>query len=88
MNMRRFSTIKTDKEYAIRAGDSLNSWHRSCLHWVSKDRVILSSDTDKVNLHVILGSLILSVLNSMLTFLSVGQAIQQVVYGSIVLLLA
>lgn len=36
----------------------------------------------------ILGALILSVLNSMLTFLNVGQAIQQVVYGSIVLLLA
>ena len=36
----------------------------------------------------ILGALIPSVLNSMLTFLNVGQAIQQVVYGSIVLLLA
>ena len=36
----------------------------------------------------ILGALILSVLNSMLTFLNVGQAIQQVVYGSIVLILA
>lgn len=36
----------------------------------------------------ILGALILSVLNSMLTFLNVGQAIQQVVYGSIVLALA
>jgi ribose transport system permease protein len=36
----------------------------------------------------ILGTLILSVLNSMLTFLNVGQAIQQVVYGSIVLALA
>jgi len=36
----------------------------------------------------ILGALILSVLNSMLTFLNVGQAIQQVVYGLIVLLLA
>jgi ribose transport system permease protein len=36
----------------------------------------------------ILGALILSVLNSMLTFLNVGQAIQQVVYGMIVLLLA
>ena len=36
----------------------------------------------------ILGALILSVLNSMLTFLNVGQAIQQVVYGAIVLLLA
>lgn len=33
----------------------------------------------------ILGALILSVLNSMLTFLNVGQAIQQVVYGLIVL---
>jgi ribose transport system permease protein len=36
----------------------------------------------------ILGALILSVLNSMLTFLNVGQDIQQVVYGSIVLALA
>lgn len=36
----------------------------------------------------ILGALILSVLNSMLTFLNVGQAIQQVVYGMIVLALA
>jgi ribose transport system permease protein len=36
----------------------------------------------------ILGALILSVLNSMLTFLDVGQAIQQIVYGSIVLILA
>lgn len=36
----------------------------------------------------ILGALILSVLNSMLTFLNVGQAIQQVVYGGIVLALA
>ena len=36
----------------------------------------------------ILGALILSVLNSMLTFLNVGQDIQQVVYGSIVLILA
>ncbi len=36
----------------------------------------------------ILGALILSVLNSMLTFLSTGQAIQQVVYGVIVLALA
>ena len=36
----------------------------------------------------ILGALILSVLNSMLTFMNVGQAIQQMVYGSIVLLLA
>ena len=36
----------------------------------------------------ILGALILSVLNSMLTFLNVGQAIQQVVYGLIVLVLA
>ena len=36
----------------------------------------------------ILGALILSVLNSMLTFLNVGQAIQQMVYGLIVLLLA
>jgi ribose transport system permease protein len=36
----------------------------------------------------IVGALILSVLNSMLTFLNVGQAIQQVVYGLIVLALA
>jgi ribose transport system permease protein len=36
----------------------------------------------------ILGALILSVLNSMLTFLNVGQNIQMVVYGLIVLLLA
>jgi ribose transport system permease protein len=36
----------------------------------------------------ILGALILSVLNSMLTYLNVGQAIQQVVYGAIVLALA
>ena len=36
----------------------------------------------------ILGALILSVLNSMLTFLNVGQAIQQMVYGIIVLALA
>lgn len=36
----------------------------------------------------ILGALILSVLNSMLTFLNVGQAVQQVVYGGIVLGLA
>jgi len=36
----------------------------------------------------ILGALILSVLNSILTFLNVGQAIQQVVYGLIVLALA
>lgn len=36
----------------------------------------------------ILGALILSVLNSMLTFLNVGQAFQQVVYGTIVLALA
>jgi ribose transport system permease protein len=36
----------------------------------------------------ILGALILSVLNSMLTFLNVGQAIQQIVYGTIVLVLA
>jgi len=36
----------------------------------------------------ILGALILSVLNSMLTFLNAGQAIQQVVYGTIVLVLA
>ena len=36
----------------------------------------------------ILGALILSVLNSMLTFLNVGQAIQQIVYGTIVLALA
>lgn len=36
----------------------------------------------------ILGALILSVLNSMLTFLDAGQAVKQVVYGSIVLVLA
>jgi ribose transport system permease protein len=36
----------------------------------------------------LLGALILSVLNSLLTFLNVGQAIQQVVYGVIVLALA
>lgn len=36
----------------------------------------------------ILGALILSVLNSMLTFLNAGQAIQQIVYGVIVLALA
>jgi ribose transport system permease protein len=36
----------------------------------------------------ILGALILSVLNSMLTFLNVGQATQQVVYGVIVPTLA
>ena len=36
----------------------------------------------------ILGALILIVLNSMLTFINVGQAIQQVVHGAIVLLLA
>lgn len=36
----------------------------------------------------ILGALILSVLNSMLTFLNAGQAVQQIVYGSIVLGLA
>lgn len=36
----------------------------------------------------ILGALILSVLNSMLTFLNVGQDIQQIVYGTIVLALA
>ncbi|MBV7338995.1 ABC transporter permease [Chloroflexi bacterium TSY] len=36
----------------------------------------------------IIGALILSVLNSMLTFLNVGQDIQQVVYGAIVLALA
>ncbi|MCB0108817.1 MAG: ABC transporter permease, partial [Caldilineaceae bacterium] len=36
----------------------------------------------------ILGALILSVLNSLLTYLNVGQAIQQVVYGTIVLALA
>lgn len=36
----------------------------------------------------ILGALILSVLNSLLTFMNVGQAIQQVVYGVIVLALA
>lgn len=36
----------------------------------------------------ILGALILSVLNSMLTFLNVGQDVQQIVYGSIVLSLA
>lgn len=36
----------------------------------------------------ILGALILSVLDRMLTFLNAGQAVQQVVYGSIVLALA
>lgn len=36
----------------------------------------------------ILGALILGVLNSMLTFMSAGQAVQQILYGSIVLLLA
>jgi ribose transport system permease protein len=36
----------------------------------------------------ILGAFILSVLNSMLTFLNVGQAVQQIVYGTIVLTLA
>jgi ribose transport system permease protein len=36
----------------------------------------------------LLGALILSVLNALLTFLNVGQAIQQVVYGVIVLALA
>jgi ribose transport system permease protein len=36
----------------------------------------------------ILGALILSVLNSMLTYLNAGQAVQQIVYGSIVLALA
>jgi ribose transport system permease protein len=36
----------------------------------------------------ILGALILGVLNSMLTFLNAGEAIQQMVYGSIVLALA
>lgn len=36
----------------------------------------------------ILGALILSVLNSMLTFLNAGQAVQQIVYGFIVLALA
>lgn len=36
----------------------------------------------------IMGALILSVLNSMLTFLNVGQALQQMVYGLIVLALA
>ena len=36
----------------------------------------------------ILGALIISVLNSMLTFLNVGQATQQVLYASIVLALA
>lgn len=36
----------------------------------------------------ILGALILSVLNSMLTFLNVGQGAQQMIYGSIVLALA
>src|SRR5918994_1700222 len=36
----------------------------------------------------ILGALILSVPNSMLTFLDAGQAVKQVVYGSIVLVLA
>jgi ribose transport system permease protein len=36
----------------------------------------------------ILGALILSVLSQMLTFLSVGQAVQQIVYGLIVLALS
>lgn len=36
----------------------------------------------------ILGALILSVVNSMLTYLNTGQAVQQIVYGSIVLGLA
>ena len=36
----------------------------------------------------ILGALILSVLNSLLTFLNVGEAIQQIVYGIIILALA
>ena len=36
----------------------------------------------------ILGALILSVLNSLLTFLNAGQAVQQIVYGTIVLVLA
>lgn len=36
----------------------------------------------------ILGALILSVLNSMLTFLDAGQAVQQIIYGAIVLALA
>jgi ribose transport system permease protein len=36
----------------------------------------------------ILGALILSVLNSMLTFLNIGQAIQQIIYGVIVLALS
>lgn len=36
----------------------------------------------------VLGALILGVLNSMLTFLDTGQAVQQMVYGSIVLALA
>ena len=36
----------------------------------------------------ILGALILSVLNSMLTFLNAGQAVQQIIYGLIVLALA
>jgi ribose transport system permease protein len=36
----------------------------------------------------VLGALILSVLNSMLTFLDAGQAVQQMIYGSIVLALA
>jgi ribose transport system permease protein len=36
----------------------------------------------------VLGALILGVLNSMLTFLDAGQAVQQMVYGSIVLALA
>ncbi|MGI9598082.1 MAG: ABC transporter permease, partial [Acidimicrobiales bacterium] len=39
-------------------------------------------------LGTILGALILSVLNSMMTFLDAGQAVQQIVYGSIVLALA
>ncbi|MDQ5874577.1 MAG: ABC transporter permease, partial [Actinomycetota bacterium] len=36
----------------------------------------------------ILGALILGVLDSMLTYLNAGEAIQQMLYGSIVLLLA
>ncbi len=36
----------------------------------------------------IMGALILSVLGSMLTFLQVGQAVQQIVYGAIVLVLS
>jgi ribose transport system permease protein len=54
--------------------------------------ILLAGRTGAVDLQLatgtILGALILSVLNSMLTFLNAGQAIQQVVYGTIVLVLA